>query len=117
MCPTVPDPASARHLQRLENVSVVMAKAELKNLETGRAQIGRAVLRCFALAGVTQKEGAALLNRDAGQVQRWIVGSERPQFDVIFGVVKLRQCFVVALAEMAGEGVEVKTTIEIRRIA
>lgn len=111
MSSTVNDPSDARHLSRLENLSPVMAKADLKNLETGRAQIGRAVLRCFALAGVSQKEGAALLNRDAGQVQRWIVGSERVQLDAVFAVEQLRQPFVQALGELAGADVRVVITI------
>lgn len=105
------------HLQRLENVRPSMAKAELKNIETWKSSVGRAVQRCFALAGVTQKEGAALLDRDAAQVQRWIAGSERPQFDAIFAVESLRQPLVVALAELAGDGVEIITEIRVRRRA
>jgi hypothetical protein len=113
MAPTLPAPGDARHLVRRD----VMAKADLKNLETGRVQIGRAILRCFALAGVSQKEAAVLLQRDPAQVQRWTAGSERPHVDAIFGVAVLRQPLIIALAEMVGAGVDVETTITIRRIA
>lgn len=115
----LPAAAGARHLDRLERVPAVMAKADLKlkNREPWRTSVGAAVRRCFALAGLSQKEAAALLQLDPAQVQRWIAGSERPQVDTIFSVEQLRQPFVVALAEMAGAGIEVTTAITIRRVA
>lgn len=94
-----------------------MAKALNKNETAWRAQIGQAVQRCFALAGVTQKEAAALLERDAAQIARWISAVERAQIDAIFAVERLRQPLVQAFAELAGDGVEVETTIRIRRSA
>jgi hypothetical protein len=94
-----------------------MAKADLKNLEMWRTAMGRSVARCFELAGKTQKEGAALVERDAAQVARWIAGTERPQFDALFAVDELRQPLIVALAELAGAGVELETVIRVRRSA
>lgn len=108
---------NGRPLQRLETVPLVPAKASLKNLEQWRELVGQAVQRCLSLAGVTQKEAAALLHRDPAQVQRWIVGSERAQLDTLFAVEQFRQPLLIALAEMAGAGVSVETTITVKRIA
>jgi len=93
-----------------------MAKA-LKTLENApwREQIGHALQRAFALAGRSQKEIAGLLDRDQAQIARWIAGTERPQIDAIFGVEELRPPMIVALAELAGDSVEVVTEIRVRR--
>lgn len=115
MSHTVATSAAPRHLDRFENGPLAMAKADLNNLEVWRASVGKAVERCFALAGVSQKEGSALVGRDQGQVGRWISGAERPQLDAIFAVEKLRQPFAQALAEIAGAEVEV--TVRMRRSA
>lgn len=118
MTPTISPAQVARHLERLENVSPVMAKADLNRIETPwREHVGRAIARTFALAGVSQKEAAALLNRDQAQVARWVSGAERPAIDLIFSVPQLRGPFVIGLAELAGEGVEITTAITLRRIA
>lgn len=91
-----------------------MAKA-LKKVELPwRERVGRALQRAFALAGLSQKEVSGLLShRDQAQVNRWIAGTERPQFDALFAVPELRQPLVIALAELAGEGVEVITEIRV----
>lgn len=115
MAQTLATATGRRHLDRFENGPLVMAKADLKNLEVWRESIGKAVERCFALAGVSDKEGAALIGRDQGQIGRWIKGTERPQLDAIFAVEKLRQPFAQALAEMSGAEVEV--TVRMRRSA
>lgn len=95
-----------------------MAKADLKNLEkVWREEIGRAIQRTFAMAGVSQKEGAALLERDQAQVARWIAGAERAQIDTLFAVDALRHHLIIALAELAGAAVEVTTQIRVRRVA
>lgn len=111
----MPDRAARSHLERLEIPAPTMAKAELKKLETWRADVGRAIARCFALAGVTQKEASALLGHEGqSQVNRWCAGTERPQFDVLFSVEPFRQPLVIALAELAGS-VEIDTVIRVRR--
>lgn len=118
MASTVSNDRTVPLVNRLESVSPVMAKADLKNLEKAERQaIGRVVQRCFSLAGFTQKEAAALVNRDQAQVARWINGSERAQIDVIYAVPMLRRPLVIAFAEQAGEGVEVITEIRVRRSA
>lgn len=118
MTPTMSDTARTALLERLEHATPVQAKANLKNLEQPwRERIGRAIQRALAIAGVTQKEAAGLLDRDQAQVARWIAGAERPQMDTLFAVEMLRQPLIVALAELAGAGVEVTTAITMRRIA
>ncbi len=112
---TVPPSDRRRHLQTLETVRPVMAKAPLNPIETGRVQIGRAVQRMCALAGVSQKEAAALLERDPAQVARWISGAERAQVDALFAVARFRQPFIVALSELAGGDVEIETIVRLRK--
>lgn len=94
-----------------------MAKA-LKKIEDPRwrEQIGRAIERAIALAGLSQKEAAALLDRDQAQVARWIASTERPQLDAIFAVGLLRGPLVIALAELS-DGIDVITEIRVRRHA
>lgn len=107
----------ARHHNRFENLAAQMAKAALKNLEKPwREQIGAAIERALKLAGLTQKEGWALLgHNDGAQLNRWIKGTERPQLDTLFAVEMLRQPLAQALAEIAGAEVEV--TVRMRRSA
>lgn len=113
---TLPNSAATRHLERLEDVSPTMAKAELKKLEGAwKEDLGRAIQRAFALAGLSQKEAAALLGRDVAQVSRWIAATEPPQFAAIFAVACLRYALVVALAELAGPDVIVETVVRVQR--
>lgn len=116
MSQSMRDPDADGHLSRLETVRPCMAKADLKDLEAQwRQRIGKAIARCFKLADVTQKEGAALLDRDQGQIARWMSGAEAQPLNAIFAVDRLRQPMVIALAELAGT--DVVTTITVRRIA
>ena len=78
-----------------------MAKADLKKVEADfKAQIGGAIHRAFSLAGWSQKEAAARLNRDAAQVARWIAGTERPQMDALFALDELRWPLIQELAKL-----------------
>ena len=94
-----------------------MAKADLRKPDMWREQIGGAIQRAMSLRGWSLKELAGAVDRDERQCARWIDGTERPQFDTLFGVETFRQPLIVALAELAGAGVEVTTAITIRRIA
>lgn len=112
MSPIIAPAVATRHLERLETASPTMAKADLKNLELSwRERIGRAVGRSFALADLSQKEAAALLSRDPGQVGRWLTGAERAQLDILFAVAALRQPLVQALGELAGADVQITVTL------
>jgi transcriptional regulator with XRE-family HTH domain len=92
-----------------------MAKAVRKIDPAWKTEIGHAFQRCLALAGLSEKEAAALLDRDTGQIARWASGEDRPLFDVIFAVDQLRGPMVIALAELDRQRVEVETTIHIMR--
>jgi hypothetical protein len=98
-----------------------MAKADLRKAETDgwRQHVGAAIQRAVSLRGWTLKEFAAAVGRDERQCARWITGDERPQLDTLFAVDSFRQPLIVALAEAAGEGVEIETTVRIthRRVA
>jgi hypothetical protein len=94
-----------------------MAKASLRKPDIWRAQIGRALRRALALQGWSLKEFAAAVDRDPRQCARWITGVERAQLDVLFAVDVFRLSLVQALAEVAGAGVEIETTIRLRRPA
>lgn len=96
-----------------------MAKADLRKAEIDawRAHVGRAIERTRLLKGWSLKELAAALERDERQISRWIAGAERPQLDVLLAVDAIRQPLIIALAEIAGEGIEVTTHIAIRRTA
>lgn len=112
---TVAVSAPHRHLDRLEGLRPRMAKA-LKNLEDRpwREQIGRAIERAISIAGLSQKEAAALLDRDQAQVARWVSSTERPQLDAIFAVPVLRGPIVIALAELS-QDIDVVTQITVTR--
>lgn len=113
---TLPTDARAAHLLRSE-IPSRMAKADLRKAEMDvwRVSIGRAVERARLLLGWSLKELAEAVGRDERQVARWIAGTERPQLDALFSVVTLRAALVQALAELAGNGVEVTTHITVRR--
>lgn len=92
-----------------------MAKANLK--ENGWIANGRAVRRAWELSGLSLKEFADTVGRDERQVKRWMTADERPQIETIFAAKALQAPLVIAMAEQAGHGVELETTIRIRRPA
>ena len=115
MAATLPIPAPARHVERLDGLRPAMAKAvQKKDLHVWREQIGRVITRVWSLAGLSQKEAAALIDRDQAQVGRWERGEDRPQFDAIFAVPSLRRPLIQALAELADD-VIVETVVRMRR--
>lgn len=93
-----------------------MAKAQLRNpeIEAWRTRIGRAMERIRERSGLSLKEFAAVVGRDERQVARWFTGTEQPQLAAIFAVEALRALLVVALAELAGDAVDIETQIRIR---
>lgn len=104
----------------LSAVAPVMAKARLErtpDAQAWREHIGRAIERARLLRGWSLKEMADAVGRDERQIARWINATERPQLDALFAPACFRQSMVVALAELAGAGVEVTTHISIRRTA
>ncbi len=117
MSASLPLIGAAPHHKRLEDVRCKPAKA-VKEIENGwRASFAFAVQRCFDIAGVSQKEAAALLNRDVAQLSRWMSGDERPLWDAIFSVERFQVPAVQAIAELAHVGVEIETVVRLRRQA
>ncbi len=116
---TVDDQSPSRHLL-LPETSAGMLKADLRKAEIleWKTGVGRAIERMRLLASLSLKELADAIKRDERQVARWIAGTERPQFDALFAVPRLRQPLVVAIAELAqADGIEITTHIELRRRA
>ena len=106
--------------KRLDGVRPTMAKAVKKMDATDmREAVGLVIRRCFQLAGLTQKEAAALIGRDEAQLARWIAATERPHFDAIWGVVSLRKYLVTAFVELIGAAADVtlETVIRVGRKA
>jgi hypothetical protein len=115
MASTLPERAPARQLNRLEHLSPSMAKADLKKVEVAwKEQIGAAIARAIALAGLTRKEAAGALDKDEATIARWVSGLERPMFDAMWAVPVLRRPLIQALAEMADD-VIVETVVRMRR--
>ena len=96
-----------------------MARVSLRKpeAESWRVPVGQAIARVQARSGLSLKEFATAVGRDERQVARWFAGTEHPQLAAIFAVARLRQLLLVALAELAGEQVEITTAITIRRTA
>ena len=95
-----------------------MAKASSRNMNCDfLAEIGRGIARARLLIGWSKKELAAAVDRDESQISRWEAGKERPQFDALWSVPAFRAPFVIALAELAKDGIEISTEIRIRRSA
>lgn len=92
-----------------------MAKAQLKKLEPAlKQEVGLCIDRAISLAGKTQKEcWVAMGHNDGAQLNRWIAGTERPQFDVLFAIDWLQKPLVIALAKLVKLGVEVVTEIRL----
>ena len=79
--------------------------------------LGAAIERALYLARITKQDASYRMGYGTNQapLSRWISGTERPQFDKLWGIEGLRGPLVTALAELAGY--DVTTKIEIRRTA
>lgn len=93
-----------------------MVKATLPIAESA-GDAGRAIQRAQQLRGWSLKEFSDAAKRNERQLARWMDGTEHPQLDTLFAIVSFRQPLIVALAEIAGVGVEITTAITMRRIA
>lgn len=115
---TLSTPAPDCHLL-LPEKSQKQAKAEVRKAddEMWRAAVGQVVEDIRLLAKLSLKEFADAVSRDERQVARWISGADRPQFDAVVAVEELRQPLVIAIARLAGQGVEIVTQITVRRSA
>ncbi len=117
MKPTIP-PADATLHAVLPDIRPVMAKAAVRipDIDWMRA-LGAAIQRAVKVVGWSNKEAAAQARVDDAEFGKWLNGTRRPHWDRLFAVAGLRPSLVIALAELAGDGVEVTTSITLRRIA
>lgn len=94
-------------------------RGETDPQELGKRAIGRAIETALARANVTKQEAAyAMHYRDAGVIGRWLQGTETPQFAKLWMLGDgFRRELVIALAELAGDAVEISTQITVRRRA
>lgn len=108
----------ATALRTMCEVSRRPAKAQLTECETAAwmTAIGRAIDRARQDCGWNVSEFADHVKRDRAQVSRWIAGTERPQFDVLFAVETLRVPIVLRLAALS-DALDVATVITVRRMA
>lgn len=116
MSSTVFAPAVPAPLTSLENLHPRPAKAVLTSHEDGRRKAGAALARAIAIAGLSIKESAGLLDVDPAQLSRWIAGTGAIQLARILNCAHLHGPFVIALAS-AADGVSVDTVITVRRTA
>lgn len=93
----------------------LLPKGEIKDFRAELKALGECLDYARRVAGWTVDQLAAELDRDSKQVARWMRGEERTQVDVVFGVVALRQPFVIALAKWAM--CEVEVVIRMQRTA
>jgi ribosome-binding protein aMBF1 (putative translation factor) len=115
---SLPTSAVSRHRLLPENGDATMAKANLRKAdEDWRRDVGQAIKAASDALGWSLKEFAAKVGKDERQCARWMDGSERPQFDVLFAVAALREPLVIAIAALAGAGVSIETVITVRRSA
>jgi len=118
MAGIVAETQTDRHRLLLELPLAPMAKASSRNMNPDyQAAIGTSIARARLLVGWSKKELAAAVDRDEAQISRWEAGKERPQFDALWAVAVFRAPFVIALAELAKDGIEISTEIRIRRSA
>jgi predicted transcriptional regulator len=95
-----------------------MAKADIRKADRVRyyAALGGCIDEVRRVLGLSLKEFAAALGKDARQVKRWIDGAERPQLEAVFVLERFRGPLVIALARLVAD-VDVITEIRVRRSA
>lgn len=114
MSATVAAPAATAHPVLPEkfgrSLKADLPKAEESNWEE---RLGAAIELVQKRSRLSLKEFADKVRRNERQVARWFKGLEHPQIARIFAVPEFRELLIVALAELAGERVRIKTTIEV----
>src|SRR3990167_243969 len=67
-------------------------------------EIGACLDEVRRVSGLTIDEFAAVLDRDARQVGKWLTGQERPQVETVLAVERFRAPLVIAMARLAPGG-------------
>lgn len=102
----------------LPDIRPAMARAHVRSPDVDwMAEIGAAIQQAVRDAKWSNKEAAARAKVDDAEFGKWLNGTRRPQFDKLFAVPELRKPLVIAIAKLAGEGIEIETSIRIRSIA
>lgn len=115
MASTLPDREPRRQAVLPDIRRSVMAKADVRAPDMDWLQaIGRAIQEAVNENQWSNKEAAAKVGVDDAEFGKWLSGGRRPQFDRLFNVPELRCPLVLALAVLV-DGVELETTIRIRR--
>lgn len=106
-------------LIRCEVSKARMAKAELPDftIREKRAKYGKKLRRASEIAGLDRNQTADELKVDPAQISRWWSGDENPQMWRYDDCYRLRSALLIAEAEAHGAGVEVETTVRIKRTA
>lgn len=117
MAERMPDAELVRQRLIAELRAPSQAKADLRKAEDWPASVGKAIAEVMHARQLSLKEFAAAIGRHPRQVARWFEGTENPQLATIFAVTEFRQPLILALAKLAGEQVQIDTTITLRNIA
>lgn len=102
----------------LPDVRTRMARADVRSPDIDwMAEIGAAIQQAVRDAKWSNKEAAARAKVDDAEFGKWLNGTRRPQFDKLLAVPELRKPLVIAIAKLAGDGIEIETSIRIRSVA
>lgn len=81
-----------------------------------KRRMGIAIERALVLANLTKQEASFQMGYpDQSALSRWIAGTEPTQWHKLMAIDALRPWIAVAIAEQSG--VEVQTTVIVRRLA
>lgn len=92
----------------------------VKNVDRGqlyRVLLGAALKRARIRCDWSLKEFSAEMNRDDSLVSRWESGEKMPPWDELFAHNTLRPQLILALAEIDGDNIEIRTTVTIKGAA
>ena len=95
-----------------------MAKADVRTPDVDwMAKLGAAIQDAVHAVRWSNKEAAGKVDVDDAEFGKWLNGTRRPHFDRLFNVKELRVPLILALAALGGDGVDVETTVTIRKVA
>lgn len=118
MTPTIPPADGVLHAVLPDIGRPVMAKADVRGPDVSwMVKIGGAIQDAVRAARWSNKEAAGKAHVDDAEFGKWVSGARRPHLDRLLAVPELRAPLIIALALLDGEGVEVTTTITLRRTA
>lgn len=111
--------ADLRAAVRRPNVLVAdKPKTAIRSADTDAyyEALGQCMAEVMRVLDLSLEEFAYAVGKDERQIARQLKGTDRPQIEVVFAVVRFRAPMVIALAQMSA-GVETVTTISFKRTA